>query len=514
MKATHLLLPLLLGSITPLSQAQNQEPDPAEAEYYKITTFPTPADAALEVGSVELLPNGKVALGTRRGEVWIASNAQNATVQGVWNAEKSAFEEDPTAPKGAQIQYQRFAEGQHEILGLTWKDGTLYATNRYELLKLKDDKGTGRATAFETVCNKWGVSGDYHEYSFGSRPDKNGDIWILCCLTGSFSSKTPFRGWALRVKPDGTMVPTCSGVRSPGGVGFDADGEVYYTDNQGPWHGACTLQHLVPGSFQGHPGGNEWYKLAPNMGPRPQDPMDKSRMVTEREKIKELVPPAVYMVYGPGKIGNSSTAIVCDQSEGKFGPFQKQLFIPDQSHSNVSRVYLETVNGVKQGVVFPFLKGLKSGPIGARMGTDGKFFVGGSDRGWGAKGGFPFAFERIDWTGKVPFEIHEVHAKPDGFEFTFTQPIDPATARDLASYSVREFTYIYQEKYGSPEVDDVLPKIESVDVAKDGKSVRIKLDILTKGHIHEFHLDGLRSKDGKPILHPTAYYTLNEIPNK
>ena len=111
-----------------------------------------------------------------------------------------------------------------------------------------------------------------------------------------------------------------------------------------------------------------WYDMAPNMGPRPVDPNDKSRMVIERERIKELVPPAVYMVYGPGKIGNSSTAVVCDMSEGRFGPFAKQLFVPDQSHSNVSRVYLETVNGVKQGVVFPFLKGLRSGPIGARMG--------------------------------------------------------------------------------------------------------------------------------------------------
>ena len=32
--------------------------------------------------------------------------------------------------------------------------------------------------------------------------------------------------------------------------GFDADGEVYYTDNQGPWRGANNLGHLVPGSFQ------------------------------------------------------------------------------------------------------------------------------------------------------------------------------------------------------------------------------------------------------------------------
>lgn len=510
MKARCLLLPFLLSA--PLFPAHAQTADPAEQEYYKILTFPTPADTALEIGSIELLPNGDVALGTRRGEVWIASNAQNSSVPGIWEQKKQVFEPDPAANLKETIRYRRFAEGQHEVLGLAHQNDWLYITNRYEVARLKDETGKGAATRFETVCDKWGVSGDYHEYSFGSRFDKNGDLWILCCLTGSFSSKVPFRGWALRVKPDGSLLPTCSGVRSPGGVGFDADGEVYYTDNQGPWHGSCTLQHLVPGSFQGHPGGNDWYKLAPNMGPRPQDPMDKSRMVAEREKIKELVPPAVYMVYGPGKIGNSSTAIVCDQSEGKFGPFKKQLFIPDQSFSNVSRVYLETVNGVKQGVVFPFLKGLKSGPIGARMGSDGKFFVGGSDRGWGAKGGHPFAFERVEWTGKLPFEVHEVHAKSDGFELTFTQPVNADSASDLKSYSLRAFTYIYQEKYGSPEVDELLPKLQRATVSKDRKSVRLYLDTLTKGHIHELHFDGIRSGDGKPLLHPVAYYTLNEIP--
>jgi len=35
---------------------------------------------------------------------------------------------------------------------------------------------------------------------------------------------------------------------------------------------------------------------------------------------------------------------------------------------------------------------------------------------------------------------------------------------------------------------------------------------LTKGHVHELNLPGLKSKDGKSLLHPTGYYTLNEIP--
>ena len=480
--------------------------DPVEADYYKITTFTTPTTTAMEVGSIEFLPGGKLALGTRRGEIWTVTNAGS----------------DP-----AKVKYELFASGQHEVLGLAYKDGWLYETNRYEVARLKDTDSDGRADIFETVCDKWGVSGDYHEYAFGSRFDKNGDLWVVLCLTGSFNSNIDFRGWALRIKPDGTMVPTCSGIRSPGGMGFDADGEVYFTDNQGPWHGACTLQHLVPGSFQGHPAGNIWYAKAPNMGPQPIDPIpeafkggrkrgegkpggDPDRMVMERKRIKELLPPAVYMVHG--KIGNSTSFVACDLSGGKFGPFEKQLFIGDQSHSNVSRVFLETVNGIRQGVVIPFRAGFASGLIGGRMSDDGKLFVGGSDRGWGAKGGKPYCFERLEWTGKVPFEIHEMRARPDGFELTFTQPVDPATAGDPASYSMREFTYAYREDYGGPEVDELIPKITAAKVGADKKSVRLTITPLTQGDIHELHLNGVKSADGKPVQHTVAYYTLNEIP--
>lgn len=482
------------AALSPAAPAPAPAGQDQEADYYKITAFDGPPGAALEVSSMELMPNGRIALGTRRGELWIASGVDSTDA--------------------SRLKYQLFASGQHELLGLAYhaQDDSLWATNRYEVVRIKDDDGDGRADSFQTICDKWGVSGDYHEYAWGSQFDKNGDLWVLLCLTGSFSSAAEFRGWALRIQPDGIMVPTCSGIRSPGGLGFDADGEVYFTDNQGPWRGACTLQHLIPGTFQGHPGGNKWYAKAPNMGPQPPDPVDKSRMVTERDHIKELVPPAVYLTYG--KMGNSSSFIACDLSQGKFGPFEKQLFVGDQSHSIISRIYLEEVNGVKQGACFPFLKGFSSGLIAGRITPAGQLFTGGSDRGWGAKGGKPFCFERVDWTGQVPFEVHEMHARPDGFEVTFTKPVDPKTASDPASYNVREFTYIYRSEYGSPEVDDVLPAITKITVAPDGQSVRLILDKLTKGDIHELHLDGVKSAEGQPVLHPLAYYTLNEIPGK
>jgi len=286
--------PVVLFSIIAAVCSSALAADPVEADYYKITTFTTPAETAMEVGSIELLPDNKLALGTRRGEIWIVSQAQN--------------------PDPAKVQFKLFASGLHEVLGLGYKDGAIYATTRYEITRITDEDGDGRADVFENLTDGWGVSGDYHEYALGSRFDRAGDLWVTLCLTGSFSSQVPFRGWALRLKPDGSLVPTCSGIRSPGGVGFDAEGEVYYVDNQGPWHGSSTLQHLVPGSFQGHPGGNRWYDLAPNMGPRPLDPIpeaflgdrkrgqanpkgDPDRMVTERQRIKQLLLPR--RLHGP-----------------------------------------------------------------------------------------------------------------------------------------------------------------------------------------------------------------------
>jgi hypothetical protein len=107
-----------------------------------------------------------------------------------------------------------------------------------------------------------------------------------------------------------------------------------------------------------------------------------------------------------------------------------------------------------------------------------------------------------------------MRAKPDGFELTFTKPLDAEYAGRLESYKMKTFTYIYQAAYGSPEVDATTPTIKKVVVGKDGKSVRLFVDGLQEGHIHDLTLPGVRSQDGEALLHPQAYYTLNYIPEK
>ena len=213
-----------------------------------------------------------------------------------------------------------------------------------------------------------------------------------------------------------------------------------------------------------------------------------------------------------GKVGQSPTAIIHDQTGGKFGPFANQVFVGEQTHSEVQRVFLEKVNGIYQGAVIKCLSGFEAGIIPMRLSDDGTLFIGGSNRGWASRGSKPFTFERVRSTGKTPFEILEMRAKPDGFELTFTDAVDPASIKP-ESFSMAAWTYIYQSKYGSPEVDQATPVIKSAMVGADGKSARLIIDGLVKGHVHHLISNGVRSAKGSELWHKDAYYTLNEIPD-
>ena len=474
---------LLFASVA-MAGAQQQ------SDFYIREEIPLPPGEVMELGSIALMPDQKIAVTSRRGDLWICTGAYGSDLK--------------------QVTWSKFAEGLHEPLGMFWKDGWLYLTQRPEVTRIKDSDGDGKADTFETINSDWGIKGDYHEYTFGSDPDKNGDIWTVLCLTGSFTAESPYRGWALRITPKGEMIPTCSGIRSPGGIGFNAEGDVFYTDNQGPWNGSSSLKWLKPGSFQGNPQGNKFYADTKAIGPRPTEPNDKSRILSERKRIPEFVPPAV--VFPHAKVGHSPSGIAADTTGGKFGPWEKQLYVGEQTKSEVQRVCLEKVNGLYQGAVFHFLKGFEAGIVPVRQAEDGTLFVGGTNRGWASSGTKAFTFERVRWTGKTPFEMQTISALKDGFEVTFTEPVDPATAGKAESYSMDAWTYIYQAEYGSPEVDQARPKITAAEVSADKKKVRLKVDGRVQGHVHHLKAAGVKAASGAKLWHDEGWYTLNEVP--
>lgn len=459
-----------------------------EREYYPIVNIPIPKGLVIESGAFCLLPDGRMAVGTRHGEIYI--------LKGI----------DAKKPVPA---YHRFATGLDEIFGLAYRDGAFYVTQSCELTRVIDTNRDGKADRFETISDAWGYA-NYHEYAFGSKFDNKGNLYVALGLSKSYNSYALFRGFVMKVTPDGKTQALASGLRSPGGIGYNEHGALFYIESQGPWNCSCSLKAITPRSFQGHPASFNWYKYAPEMGPVPETPKSGSRIVIEKKRVKQLTPYAVLFPYI--RMGRSITGFVVNQTKGKFGPFENQMFLGDYTQSIIMRATTEKVNGVWQGACYPFREGLSTGILNVQFTQDGNLLCGGTNRGWPVRGIKPFALERLDWSGKMPFEIKRINITPKGFKITFTKPINAETGSDRKSYQLSTYTHPYHSGYGGPEIERTKPEVKHVQLAEDGLSATLDLDKLIRGHVYEFDLSRLRSRDKDTLLHKNAYYTVNEIP--
>jgi hypothetical protein len=459
-----------------------------EREYYPIVNIPLPKDTVIEAGAFAILPDHRVAVGTRHGEIFL--------IDGV---------DDPKPTPS----FHRFATGLDEIFGLAWKDNSFLVTQSCELTRVSDSNGDGEADRFETISDAWGYA-NYHEYAFGSKPDAEGNQFVALGLSESYYSYALNRGFIMKVSPDGKTTAFASGLRSPGGIGRDEHGAPFYVESQGPWNSSCSLKAVTQNSFHGHPASFHWYPLSPELGPVPDMPKSGTRIATEKDRVKQLVPYAVIFPYI--RMGRSITGFCVNQTQGRFGPFENQMFLGDYTQSILMRATTEQVNGVWQGACYPFREGLSTGILNVEFTPGGKLLCGGTNRGWPVRGIKPFALERLEWSGKMPFEINRITIEPDGFNVTFTKPVDQTTGRSTDSYVVSAFTHSYHAGYGGPEIEQHKPAVKAISLADDGLSARIVLERLDRGFVYELDLAALRSRDGEELLHRNAFYTVNEVP--
>ncbi len=472
-----------------------------EAKYYEVGTFDLPADCVLEVGGLGFRPDGKLLACTRRGEVWLVDK--------------------PGAKDIREAKFSRYATGLHESLGLhVIDDKTVYVVQRPEMTKLVDNNADGRADEFLTFSDQWGVSGDYHEFAFGPAKDKDGNFFISLNVGfgGGHQAKSPWRGWCIKIDgKTGAMEPWAYGLRSPNGINFSPEGELFYCDNQGEWVATNKMHHIKKGKFYGHQAGLLWVKHSPFAGTA-KDKVLYGMMYdgqpasgkTSPKGMPEVDPPCIWFPYG--RMGQSVSEPIWDTTNGKFGPFAGQCFVGDQTKSMVMRVALEKVDGIFQGVCFPFRSGLQCGVNRLAFGPDGSLYVGQTNRGWGSVGGKPYGLQRISYNGSVPFEMHSMKVTKEGFDLTFTHPVDPKTVSQPAAYSLKSFTYVYTSQYGYPETDTQGEKVEVLGVSADGKTVRLAVPDRHIGRVYDWKLNEVKSASGEELLHAEAYYTLNAIP--
>ncbi|CAH0994577.1 hypothetical protein EMA8858_00687 [Emticicia aquatica] len=489
----YFLFLLLSAFVSQNCQAQNVAPRDSAANYYDVQNIDLPDGLVAETGAIGFMPDGRFVACFHRGEVMMYNQKTK--------------------------KWKKFAEGLHEPLGmLIVNNNEILVMQRPELTRIKDTNGDGLADEYQTVTDDFGMSGNYHEFAFGPIADKEGNMFIGLNLAsngagirneirgkydslsrpGRMYSCVPYRGWIMKLTKDGKLKPFAVGFRSPNGLGFDAQGRLLVSDNQGDWLGTSKLYHVEEGKFYGHPAGLIWQEGFPRVVPI-KLPVSKLDSMRTKESIQ----------FPHGYFANSPTQPILDNTGGKFGPFAGQMLIGDMDHKYVIRLLLEEVGGDLQGACIPLNFGSKMriGNNRLAFAPDGSLWVGQNDHGWvGARG-----IQRIAWNGNTHLDIMSMNLTPNGFDLTFTLPLDKNIAQELANYKFRRFYYEYHQAYGSKQFDVKDIAVKSVKISDDGKKVSLELAEMKAGYIYELNVGDLKTADNKYLINKILCYTLNKL---
>lgn len=447
---------------------------------YKIVTIETPKDVRFHATGLDTDKNGTVYVATRFGDVWI-------------------YEKD---------KWSKYAEGLHEPTGLLVDDdGSVLVAQKPEYTRLSDTDGDGVADNYQYFAGGWDFHDNYHEFTFGPSKDLEGNYYGTLNLShknpnafslGAMGSDGGNRGFAFKVSKDGEYQPYAWGLRSPAGIGSSPEGEIFFTDNQGDWVPTSKLHLLEKGKFYGHPVslievGDYTRKGIRNMLPE--------ELASMSEK------PVVWIPHG--EVANSPGNPEWDTTEGKFGPFSGQIFIGDQTQSNIFRVMLEKVNGQYQGAVINFMNNFQSGNIRIDFDNKGQLWVGQTARGWGAKGGKPFGIQKVVWDGTNPFELLDIKLTETGFKLQFTEALDKSSVK-ISSMNAQEWNYHYSGNYGSPKKNQKDLAVSQLTLSDDGKTLDFST-ALTVDKVVQIDFTGLKDMKGRSVSVDKVYYTLNQL---
>lgn len=404
--------------------------------------FENPYKSWIRFGGLDFFKDGRAALSTWSGDVWIASGIDD---------------------KLESVEWRRFATGLFQALGLKIVDDKVYVLGRDQITRLHDLNNDGEADFYENFNNDVQVTPGFHEFALDLHTDPQGNFY--------FAKGGPVnpggRGWGplsdhngciFKIAKDGSKLEVyATGVRAPNGMGVGPEGQVTCGDNQGTWVPACYV-HLVqkPGEF---------ISVA-DLAHTPEKPADYSRHIS----------------FLPMDVDNSGGAQVWVTSN-KWGPFKGRLMHLSYGQATLLLTMSEKVGDVLQGGAVKFPAKFETGVMRARFNEkDGQLYVAGL-RGWQTKGSKDAGFYRVRYTGKPVTIQTSIKVTDKGIHIGFTNPVDAETAGDAENYSIEQYNYRWTQDYGSADYKVSDPnlkgrdpvEVKSVKLAPDHKSVFLEV---------------------------------------
>ncbi|HLY10237.1 MAG TPA: DUF6797 domain-containing protein [Planctomycetota bacterium] len=428
-----------------------------------------PYKSWLRFTGLDFFPDGRAALCTWSGDVWIVSGIDEGLQKLTW---------------------RRFATGLGQPMGLKIVDGKILTIARDQLTRLHDLNGDGEADEYECVNNDIKLTTNFHEFCFDLQTDKDGNYY---CTKGSpiwagSLRSTDHSGTVCKISKDGaTLEILATGLRAPNGLGISPAGDILCSDNQGNWVPECPINRIKRGGFYGFVG----------QGQKPQ----------ERELPITWIPMTV----------DKSSGGLSWVPDDRWGPL-RGLPLLNSYDCCLSLVIRETIGDEEQGGVvrlpFKFPSGVMRGRFNP---ADGQHYVAGL-RGWSSGAAKDCAFQRVRYTGAPVCLPVAVKTRKRGMDVTFSYPLDPVSATDIENVGALGFNVVRTAAYGSPEYslqDPKRPGRDPIEITgsrllADGKTV--SLDIPELRPMTNFILRfRMKAANGSPV-NLELDYTLHRVP--
>jgi len=485
-------------------------------DYYDIVSMPSPKGVDTQIGGMDLDAEGRIVVCFHRGEVKILDPGS-----GEWTL---------------------FASGLHEPLGVyVEEEGTVLVIQRAELTRLHDNNGDGVADFYETVSDDWGMSGNYHEFTFGIVKDSKKNIYLSLGtashnggvreeVRGEWNdngglkqedffagkeygdwqerklklprmySRVPYRGCVLRIEPGSSKAHVyATGFRTPNGLYVDDEDQLWISDNQGDWVGASKLHRVVEGGFHGHAASLLWSENPPEVVPADMPVPELDAM---RVKAAGLFP--------QGDCANSMTQIL--PMKESFSPLRAEmatqtLVVGDMNHSRLVLYYPDVVDGQQQGTGAHLLNTLSLGMGNNRLlyTSDGSsLYLGKTHLGWPGREGI----KKVTYSGEPYLMVESVKLTPKGFEFTFNAPIkDPA---GLPAYHIESYRIAYQARYGSKKFELETEDCSRVTVSGNVLTIELSKEP-RENRVYDINLPSDITSDLSDISSNRFWYTAHQV---
>jgi len=444
----------------------------------------TPWNTWFRTSALDFFPDGRMAVTTTGGDVWIVSGVDNDLLN---------------------LRWKRFAAGMFEPFGVKVVDGQVYVTCRDRLTRLHDFNQDGEADFYESFSADTDVSTFFHAFNFDLHTDAEGNFFYTKC--GQYTDYA-LPGAVIKVSPDGkNRSVVCTGFRTPNGMGMLPDGRMTVSDNQGSWMPASKISLVKEKGFYGYVQTHSSGSWSPDGG---------------RIDAKKVIPPKDFdqpIVWMPQEVDNSSGGQIWVDDK-RWGPLSGRLLHTSFGKGWLYYVNMQEVDGVAQAAVVKLPHDFVTGIMRGRVNPiDGQVYVTGVN-GWnenGRPGLRDGGIERIRYTGKPFRMITDCKVQPNGLQLTFDFPLDASMASKPSSYDIEQWNYKWAASYGSdmyhPTTGNVGTErvtVASAKISDDLKTIDLIIPSIKPVNQMRVRLN-LTDADGKPFTEE-IHWTINQVP--